>query len=32
VTPAGLLLDEMAPGVQVEELERKTGVAFTRKA
>jgi 3-oxoacid CoA-transferase subunit B len=32
VTADGLLLDEMAPGVQVEELERKTGVAFTRKA
>jgi 3-oxoacid CoA-transferase subunit B len=32
VTDTGLVLDDMAPGVQVEELKQKTGVAFTQKA
>jgi len=31
VTRAGLVLQELAPGVQVAELERKTGVVFTKK-
>ncbi len=32
VTADGLNLNEMAPGVQFEELQQKTGVKFTRKA
>ena len=31
VTTEGLVLEEMAPGVQLEDLQHKTGVAFTHK-
>lgn len=31
VTAEGLVLEEMAPGVQLEDLQHKTGVAFTHK-
>ncbi|MGV8932639.1 MAG: CoA transferase subunit B [Luteimonas sp.] len=32
VTADGLVLEEMAPGVQADEIAQKTGVAFTSKA